>query len=439
MEKKYIYRLFVVVVCLLCSVSTFGQEAYAVYRPDYTRLTFYYDDLRATRGGTSYDLNTGSVNPGWYLDGTMSSVTRVVFNPSFVDARPTSTFGWFFGMENLQSISDIKYLNTSEVTDMTNMFRLCSKLPTLDVSRFNTEKVTGMANMFWQCELLTTLDVSGFVTDNVTSMKNMFIYCKKLKSLDVSRFNTENVTNMADMFHDCRLLTSIDVSNFDTQNVTDMGAMFQSCSRLKSLDLSHFNTSNVTNMKSMFVKCVDLTSLDMTSFNTSNVTNMQSMFNQCESLTSLDLSNFNTMNVTNMSGMFESCIGLTTIYVGSGWSTAAVTVSNTMFSSCYNLVGGQGTTYDDNCIDATYAHIDGGTSNPGYFTGKSLVVERGDVDGDSAIDINDVTLLINVVLGQNQQTYNSAAADCDVENGDGSIDINDVTALLGRVLSGAWN
>ena len=39
-----------------------------------------------------------------------------------------------------------------------------------------------------------------------------------------------------------------------------------------------------------------------------------------------------------------------------------------MFTYCLNLIGGAGTTIDDNHIDGDYAHIDGGTSNPGYFT-----------------------------------------------------------------------
>ena len=66
--------------------------------------------------------------------------------------------------------------------------------------------------------------------------------------------------------------------------------------------------------------------------------------------------------------MFYNCSNLRTIYVGNGWSTAAVTHSANMFSNCTSLVGGQGTTYDANHIDKTYAHIDGGASNPGYFT-----------------------------------------------------------------------
>lgn len=41
-----------------------------------------------------------------------------------------------------------------------------------------------------------------------------------------------------------------------------------------------------------------------------------------------------------------------------------------MFYMCPNLVGGKGTTYDSNHVDASYAHIDGGMANPGYFTAK---------------------------------------------------------------------
>ena len=63
--------------------------------------------------------------------------------------------------------------------------------------------------------------------------------------------------------------------------------------------------------------------------------------------------------------------------------------------------------------------------------------ERGDVDGDTHVDINDVTALISIVLG-NTTEYNAAAADCDVAGGSGAVDINDVTALLSFVLSGHW-
>ena len=44
-----------------------------------------------------------------------------------------------------------------------------------------------------------------------------------------------------------------------------------------------------------------------------------------------------------------------------------------MFTGCSALVGGSGTTYNSSYVDKTYAHIDGGQSNPGYFTTAPLL------------------------------------------------------------------
>ena len=121
----------------------------------------------------------------------------------------------------------------------------------------------------------------------------------------------------------------------------------------------------------MFLKCYQLTSIDVSHFNTSKVITMNGMFFDCRGLTSLDLSSFNTSKVSYMVDMFWNSSNLRTIHVGNGWSTAAVTDSDDMFTFCTNLVGGQGTNYNDsNPKDKTYAHIDGGTSNPGYLTYK---------------------------------------------------------------------
>jgi hypothetical protein len=43
-----------------------------------------------------------------------------------------------------------------------------------------------------------------------------------------------------------------------------------------------------------------------------------------------------------------------------------------MFSGCKRLVGGMGTTFDSNVIDATYARPDGGPDAPGYFTSETI-------------------------------------------------------------------
>ena len=253
-------------------------EAYACYTSSNTTLTFYYDNQRSSRTGTTYDLNTGNYSPGWYTDGTYSNVSEVKFDPSFTNARPTTCHSWFRDMAQLQTIYGLNYLNTSAVTHMVSMFRGCS------------------------------------------------------------------------------------------------------------------------------------------------------------SLTVLDLSSFSTANVIAMGGMFMGCSNLRTIYAGSGWSTAAVEASAGMFYSCTSLVGGQGTTFNSSHVGIDYAHIDGGPSNPGYFTAKNAGL-RGDVNGDGSVNISDVTALIDYLLSGNASGINLSGADT---NQDNSINISDVTALIDYLLAGNW-
>ena len=61
----------------------------------------------------------------------------------------------------LTSIEGIENLNTSEVTDMSDMFHNCSRLTSLNLSSFNTSKVTHMIAMFRYCPGLKSLDLTN--------------------------------------------------------------------------------------------------------------------------------------------------------------------------------------------------------------------------------------------------------------------------------------
>ena len=445
---------------------TRGTEAYACYTSSNTTLTFYYDTQRSSRTGTTYDLNTGDNVASWKTDETNASVTKVVFDPSFAGARPTTTYDWFYDMTNLQSITGIEYLNTSEVTNMGHMFNGCIELTSLDLSRFNTSKVTHMNQMFQFCYELTSLDLSSFNTAKVTyahidggpSNPGYFTEWKEAYACytpsnttltfyyDNQRSSRTGTTyNLNTDAHDTGWDTDGTKSNvtkvvfdpsFAGARPTTTYDWFYGMTNLQSITgLSYLNTSEVTNMALMFAYCSNLTSLDVSHFNTSKVINMTQMFSSCTGLTSLDLSNFNTSKVWGMYGMFYNSTNLRTIYVGSGWSTAAIKYSDDMFWNCTSLVGGQGTTYDANHIDKTYAHIDGGPSNPGYFTAKNAGL-RGDVNGDGSVNISDVTALIDYLLTGNASGINMSGADT---NQDSSINISDVTVLIDYLLTGSWN
>ena len=266
-----------------------------------------------------------------------TAIKSVVFDKSFKTYAPTSLKGFFAWLTNLETIKDLKYLNTEQVTDMSNMFYGCSALTSLDLSNFNTAKVRDMSYMFYRCSALS--------------------------SLDLSNFNTAIVTNMSYMFSDCSTLSSLDLSNFNTAIVTNMSYMFNGCSALSSLDLSNFNTAIVTNMSYMFSDCSTLSSLDLSNFNTAIVSDMSLMFGSCSTLSSLDLSNFYTKEVRDMSYMFSRCSALTTIYASDKFVTSKVQSGISMFSACKNLKGTI-LNYKDSKTDHTYANC--GTN--GYFT-----------------------------------------------------------------------
>ena len=194
-------------------------------------LTFFLAS-KETLGENEYELNSGKNLPGW-MKHTLD-ITKVVFDTSFANARPTSCYKWFFWCENLNQVEGIKNLNTKEVTDMVDMFCDCRSLSSLDVSGFNTGKVTDMSGMFFECISLKLLDVAKFNTANVKSMSKMFYSCHNLDLLNVTNFNTANVTNMQGMFSGCFALTTIYASdNFVTGQVTDGSNMFSNCINLK--------------------------------------------------------------------------------------------------------------------------------------------------------------------------------------------------------------
>ena len=352
------------------------EQGYAVFDSETGTLTFKYGEKPA--GDNVYD--TDNTDYTWESQAwDCSQIKKVVFDPSFAAARPKSTTHWFYKSESLTEIVGIEYLNTSEVTTMRGMFSGCGNLTNLDVHKFVTDNVTNMAWMFENCSSLKSLDVSKFNTSNVTDLGAMFDNCPSLTNLDVSHFDTGNAKSLNSMFRGCSGLTSLDVSNFNTGNATDVCGMFENCSSLKSLDVSKFNTSNVIDLGAMFANCPSLTSLDVRHFDTSNAKSLNSMFRDCSGLTLIDLSSFDTNNAINMGAMFKNCNSLTTIHVGEKWNTTNVEDSDEMFAGCEKLVGGKGTAYDADHVDATYARIDGGVDNPGYYTGtvsESITISK---------------------------------------------------------------
>ena len=483
------FLLLTMFVSFMGTGKATAAEAYAVYDSRANKLSFYYDNNKSVNLGSNYkkyDLNTGNNEPGWFTDGTHELVCTVDFDSSFANYRPTSTAMWFRSMHNLTTINGFKYLYTSQVTTMRQMFQECYKLQILkfqaysyevepgctNAKIFDTSNVTDMGGMFVQAfqdvGTFNLLDLSGWNTSKVTNMREMFfnlttVFTIKLGAVGQGGakggWNTSKVTDMSSMFSNCSNLEAIYVSeNWTTDNVTSSSGMFSYCTMLQGSEGTTFNANYTdktrahidggstnpgylrTNLMAYnnlfkgvltfyydegkdyrndstflldeqhaymhkpywlqyagevrkvvfdtsfkdyrsvntgfwFSGMTELTEFEgWENFNTSEVASMGAMFTDCSKLTNIDLSCFDTHKVYNMNDMFNGCSALERIFVGDGWSTERVTVSELMFKGCTSLKGGVHTQYDASHVDAAYACIDRGTLEPGYLTGPSYTV-----------------------------------------------------------------
>ena len=171
MKPKLLFSLFAIAIMLMAALPTQAQknEAYVVVSDDGATLTFYYDAQKSSRTGTVYGIKETRYQgrcPAWagVPEANNTWTTTVVFDTSFKNYRPTTTRCWFGDCRALKNITGWENLNTSEVTDMTEMFFACTSLTSLDLSNFNTANVTNMSMMFMHCIALTSLDLSNFNT-----------------------------------------------------------------------------------------------------------------------------------------------------------------------------------------------------------------------------------------------------------------------------------
>ena len=128
-------------------------------------LRFVYDDVDYGTKGTDWFSVAEAEKMGlydkapWY--GCAAAVTKVVFDESFADYRPTRCISWFLGFKQLASIESIGNLDTSAATSFACMFHGCSSLTSLDLSGFDTAGVTDVNLMFYCCSSLTKQKKGG--------------------------------------------------------------------------------------------------------------------------------------------------------------------------------------------------------------------------------------------------------------------------------------
>lgn len=135
------------------------------------------------------------------------------------------------------------FYDFSNITDLKNMFRDCSKLQTIpEIIDFSN--VTNMESCFEGCKSLQT--IAEINISNATNLNNLFRSCQSINTMP--ELPTHKAIYMSRIFEDCITLKIAPVMT--TNNVTDVGYMFWGCVYLQQIPAYDF--SNVKSMGNMF-------------------------------------------------------------------------------------------------------------------------------------------------------------------------------------------
>ena len=203
----------------------------------------------------------------------------------------------------------LEFKHSECINSLHGLFKFSRFLKEVDISNLDTSNVTDMCEMFCFCERLDRLDLRGtniitLDTNNVVDMSHMFSWCKSLRDIDISKLNTKNVVDMNHMFSYCDILKVIKLGCINTSKVVRMDHIFDWCNNIRELDLSGLDTRNVENMSGMFSGCESLEYINLDGIDTSKVIDMSSMFDGCIKLVNLDLKSLDIRNVRKKVNMF---------------------------------------------------------------------------------------------------------------------------------------
>ena len=385
---------------------------------DSTYETINYTSTKPTSG--NYEIVTRR-DQVVYNDLAKSDITNAVFDNNIT---PVTCESFFEGFTNLTKIDGLEKLTTDNVKSMKKMFYGCNNLKYLDLLGFNTSNVELMREMFKDCSSLITIISNDFDTTHLTAGEDadMFSGCANLvgckgtakndsyinssrarvdTSLNPGYFSTApwmywylidsdgdstyetiKYTNSKPTSGEYGIVTRTDKVVYNgltkgniTNAVFDIDVNADTCvqffmefTNLKEVQgIGKLKKGATKRLDGMFMNCSSLKNIDLRDFDVGNVQSINELFYGCSSLETVYLGEKVTIGYDEAGQWFYNCSSLTTIYVLNDNFSSLHTASN-MFYNCTNLVGGAGTKYDPNWNNTDYAHIDGGTANPGYFT-----------------------------------------------------------------------
>lgn len=282
----------------------------------------------------SVAVTTDSVSDvPWYE--YRSKITSVTLGGEDDEIVPASMYGWFYGMEQLDSI-DFSYVDSYYSVNFSKLFYGCKSLRNLDLSPLRIPiKNSRTSEEVFSYTYLDTITYSsntyllleyGLWTDSSNNYE--YYYNEISTGSDTTYINTtpkyyykinDGVLN----------LTSMETEGYEWNYEGSKAKWFDAYTG----ELTETITSVVANdfapmtMYRLFADLTDLVSIDFGNIDSASTLDMGQLFSNCKKLKELDLSNVSTESVFDIphnepSDLFENCISLKEVTINSDFSFA---------------------------------------------------------------------------------------------------------------------
>ena len=286
-----------------------------------------FGELTNIEGATTFNTtNSTNLSTMFTLCSKLTNYTPIAnWNTS-----NNTSLAYAFYSSKISDLTSISNWDVSKVTSMEHTFQQASQITTLEGLRnWDTSSLVNISYMFYLANGITTTEpIKNWDTSKVENCEGTFLQMSALTTINLSGWNTGNVTTMENMFGSSASINSLEgISNFDTSNVTTMKSMFYGVTGVTTTaPIKDWNVTKVQTLESTFGGMTNLATADLSGWVTTSLTNMDYTFNQ-SGVSVIDISNFDTRNVTSFASCFWGSDNLSTIYIGANWSTSANTGS----------------------------------------------------------------------------------------------------------------
>ena len=232
--------------------ATYSEDVDGFFQNSSIEEIYFGDNARLIGNFNQYDN-------GWFTDAEYGPWYTNLFknckNLKIVDWPNADSTGivsinsMFYGCESLEILNLGPNFTCSDVS---------KGLEDGDSNSGTHQYDAGMTDVFRNCKSLKTLDLSAWDNRNTLATNSMFYGCESLETIKFGEnFTCENCLSITDMFKNCKSLKYIDLSSFKLNSMVANSSILKGCDALIVLDTPIVTNDLATSLPFSFYETTD--------------------------------------------------------------------------------------------------------------------------------------------------------------------------------------